>query len=75
MGTGVELSWTFASKTDIDGVAIYKNNNLLIKLQVKKEKGEYKYPDYYFDYDGKQSDTYQICTYNINGNESAKTSF
>lgn len=75
VGTGVELSWTFASKTDIDGVAIYKNNNLLIKLQVKKEKGEYKYPDYFFDYDGKQSDTYQICTYNINGNESAKTSF
>ena len=71
VGTGVALSWSIATKTDVDGFVIYRNGALLLKLQVR----EGKFPDYYFDTAGKASDTYDITTYNINGDESPKVSF
>ena len=71
MGTGVALSWTKPTRTDVDGFAIYKNGKLLIKLQVR----EGLYPLYFFDYEGKASDSYYITVYNLNGDESEKVSF
>ena len=70
-GTGVALSWSIATKTDVDGFAIYKNGALLIKLQIR----EGNVPGYFFDYDGKAADIYEISTYNILGVESPKVSF
>lgn len=71
VGTGVALTWSIVTKTDVDGFAIYKNGSLLIKLQVMQDS----FPGYFFDYEGKSSDSYQISAYNINGEESAKVSF
>ena len=71
VGTGVALSWTKPTRTDVDGFAIYKNGKLLIKLQVR----EGLYPLYFFDYEGKASDSYYITVYNLNGDESEKVSF
>lgn len=70
-GTGVALSWSIATKTDVDGFAIYKNGTLLIKLQIR----EGIVPGYFFDYDGKASDLYEITTYNILGAESGRVTF
>ena len=33
------------------------------------------YPIYFFDYEGRSSDSYYITVYNINGDESEKVSF
>ncbi|MBP3203108.1 MAG: DUF4434 domain-containing protein [Bacteroidales bacterium] len=71
VGTGVALRWVIATKTNVDGFSLYKNGKLLLKLQAS----ENTYPDYFFDYDGKASDAYQIATYNINGVESEKVTF
>ncbi len=70
-GTGVALSWSMATKTDVDGYILYRNGTRLVKLQVR----EGKYPDYYYDAEGKASDSYAITTYNINGDESPRVSF
>lgn len=71
VGTGVALSWTKSTRKDVDGFAIYKNGKLLLKLQVR----EGQYPLYFFDYEGKASDSYQIAVYNLNGDESEKVAF
>lgn len=71
VGSGVELRWHIITKTGVDGFSIYKNGELYIRLQVTG--GEY--PDYFYDYNGTKSDVYQICTYNILGDESARVSF
>lgn len=71
VGTGVNLKWTMATKTDVDGFAIYKNDKLLLKLQVRGNT----VPGSYFDAKGKASDKYEIATYNILGDESAKVAF
>lgn len=72
VGTGVALHWSIVTKTDVDGFALYKNGKVFVKLQVTQED---TFPDYFFDYEGKSSDSYQITTYNIVGNESPKVSF
>lgn len=71
VGTGVALSWSMATKTDVDGFILYRNGTRFLKLQVR----EGKYPDYYFDAGGKSTDRYEISTYNINGDESPRVSF
>lgn len=71
VGTGVALSWSMATKTDVDGFILYRNGTRFRKLQVR----EGKYPDYYFDAGGKSTDRYEISTYNINGDESPRVSF
>lgn len=71
VGSGVNLKWTMATKTDVDGFAIYKNDKLLLKLQIRGTT----VPSSYFDSKGKASDKYEISTYNILGDESAKVAF
>jgi len=60
-----------ATRTDVDGFAIYKNGSLLLKMQITPKT----VPGYYFDYDGKSSDKYQIAAYNILGDEGEKVTF
>jgi len=71
VGTGVALTWSMATRTDVDGFAIYKNGSLLLKMQITPKT----VPGYYFDYDGKSSDKYQIAAYNILGDEGEKVTF
>ena len=71
VGSGVNLKWTMATKTNVDGFAIYKNDKLLLKLQIRGTT----VPSSYFDSKGKASDKYEISTYNILGDESAKVAF
>ena len=82
-GSGVTLTWTMATKTDVDGFAIYKNGSLLVKCQIRGTSGSsgfsgsagYSVPSTFTDPSGRASDTYEIASYNILGDESPKVAF
>ena len=70
-GSGTTLGWTLVNKEGIEGVSLYKNDALLVRLQYRDST----FPTSFTDAAGTAADKYEIATYNCLGDESAKVPF
>ena len=65
---GIEIQWVPGDLTAVDGYSIYRDGTLIKKIQITSEK----LPRKYIDKEGSLDCTYEIATYNVIGQESAK---
>ena len=65
---GMQISWKPGNMDHVDGYSIYRNGELVRKLQVKAGKA----PTSFTDKDGNMDSVYEVAAYNVLGKESAK---
>lgn len=65
---GIEVQWIPGTLNATDGISIYRDGILLMKLQSNGKS----FPTSFIDKDGNENNTYEVATYNIMNEESSK---
>lgn len=65
---GIEIKWAFDDAQHTDGYCIYRNGELIRKMQIRHGR----WPKSFIDKDGDIDSVYEVSVYNVLGKESAK---
>lgn len=65
---GIEVSWIPNEMKAVDGYSIYRDGQLIMKLQIR----DGQLPRTFVDAEGTVDNVYEVAVYNVIGKESAK---
>ena len=65
---GIEVSWIPNEMKAVDGYSIYRDGQLIMKLQIR----DGQLPRTFVDTEGTVDNVYEVAVYNVIGKESAK---